>query len=73
MAATKRTQVQAIDDLTEQIRISNLLAAVALPATALAHDAGTRAQTAAAKANVARRNAIRAQLRAALGTEGGAG
>jgi hypothetical protein len=69
MAVSKRTQVQAIDDLTEQIRISNLLAAVALPATALAHDPGTRAQTAAAKANVARRNAIRAELRTALGTE----
>ncbi|WP_114587768.1 hypothetical protein [Microbacterium arborescens] len=69
MAVSKRTQVQAIDDLTEQLRISNLLAAVALPATALAHDPGTRAQTAAAKANVARRNAIRAQLREALDAE----
>lgn len=71
MAVSKRTQVQAIDDLTEQLRISNLLAAVALPATALAHDPGTRATTAAAKANVARRNAIRAQLRDALGSEEG--
>ncbi len=70
MAVTKRTQVQAIDDLTEQLRISNLLAAVALSANTLAHDPGTRAQTAAARENVARRNAIRAQLRDALAGEG---
>lgn len=66
MAATRRTQVQAIDDLTAQIRLSNQIAVLALGATALEHETKV---TEASRARVERRNALRAAVRAWLGIE----
>ncbi|MDQ1174197.1 uncharacterized protein YaiI (UPF0178 family) [Microbacterium testaceum] len=67
MAAAKprRTQVDAIDDLTAQIRLSNALAALALPASALEHD-GKAYTNEATQERVNRRNAQRAVARAGL-------
>jgi hypothetical protein len=75
MAATKpqsgsggrRTQVDAIDALTAEIRTSNLLAVLAMGVTALEHDEGKRATTDIARARTAQRNELRAAVRAGLG------
>jgi hypothetical protein len=63
---TRRTQVEAIDDLTAQLRLSNQIAVLALGATALEHE---KRVTDASKARVDRRNALRAAVRAGLGIE----
>ncbi len=61
---TRRTQVEAIDDLTAQIRLSNQIAVLALGATALEHETKV---TDASKARVDRRNAPPRCVRAGLG------
>jgi len=68
MAATRRTQVDAIDDLTAQIRLSNQLTALALPAAVLRHD-DKNYMNPVTKAAVDEKNARRAEVRAALGWE----
>lgn len=71
MATTKtRRIVDAIDDLTAQLRLQNQIAALGLGAAALEHDAGTRTTTDMAKARLQRRNELRAEIRAGLGMEG---
>lgn len=65
-ASGRRTQVEAIDDLIAQIRLSNQIAVLALGATALEHETKV---TDASKARVDRRNALRAAVRAGLGIE----
>ncbi|WP_194385332.1 hypothetical protein [Microbacterium luteum] len=67
MAAGRRTQVQAIDELTEQLRVANTLQALALGPSAWEHDTSTRATTPTAVARLHQRNALRAEVRAALG------
>ncbi|MFJ4038221.1 hypothetical protein ACIPVB_09040 [Microbacterium sp. NPDC090007] len=66
MAATRRTQVEAIDDLTAQIRLSNQLTALALPVAVLRHDAKNYNDP-AAQARADEKNRKRAEARAALG------
>jgi len=68
MAAPRRTQVEAIDDLTAQIRLSNQLTALALPAAVLKHD-GKEYSNPTTKAAVDDKNRRRADVRAALGWE----
>lgn len=65
----RRTIVAALDDLTAQLRLSNQIAVLKAGASVLEHDTGARATTATAKARVGRRNALRAEVRAALGLE----
>lgn len=64
----RRTQVEALDDLTAEIRTSNLLAVLALGVNALEHETKT---TPASEVRVARRNEVRAQVRTALRIEVG--
>ncbi|MBD8218235.1 hypothetical protein IFU40_06255 [Microbacterium sp. CFBP 13617] len=70
MAAAKprRTQVEALDDLTAQIRLSNQLNALALPAAVLKHDPKTYTNPVTQTA-VDEKNQRRADVRAALGWE----
>ncbi len=63
---SRRTQVDAIDDLTAQLRLANQIAVLAMGATALEHETKF---TDASKARVDRRNALRAAVRAGLGIE----
>lgn len=71
MAAAKprRTQVEAIDDLTAEIRLSNQIALLSLGVTALEHDEGKGQTHPKTIARTARRNELRASIRAALGNE----
>lgn len=72
MGTTKgRRIVDAIDELTAQLRLANQIDALRLGATALDHDKGTRATNDASKARVARMNTLRAEIRAGLGIEEG--
>lgn len=72
MGTTKgRRIVDAIDDLTGQLRLANQIDALRLGAAALDYDKGTRATNDASKARVARMNTLRAQIRAGLGIEEG--
>ncbi|MBN9210743.1 MAG: hypothetical protein BGO45_10740 [Microbacterium sp. 71-36] len=64
----RRTQVEAIDDLTAQLRLSNQLTALALPAAVLRHDEKTYTNP-VTQAAVEEKNARRAEVRAALGWE----
>lgn len=68
-SSPRRTQVEAIDDLTAQIRLSNQISALKLGSSALDHDTGARANTAIARARVSRMNTLRADIRAGLGIE----
>lgn len=71
MATTKaRRVVDAIDDLTAQLKLQNQIEALRLGGAALDHDKGDRAKTEVAKARVARQNTLRAEIRAGLGIEG---
>lgn len=65
-ASGRRTQVDAIDDLTAQLRLANQIAVLSMGATALEHETKV---TDASKARVERRNALRAAVRAGLGIE----
>ena len=65
-----RRIVDAIDDMTAQLRLSNQLTALRLGASALDHDPGNRATTDVARERVARMNRLRAEIRAGLGLEG---
>lgn len=71
MAATvgRRTQVEALDALTAEVRLANQIAVLGLGVSALEHDEGKRATSDVAKARIAQRNALRAEVRAALGIE----
>ena len=64
----RRTQVEAIDDLTAQLRLSNQLTALALPAAVLRRDDKNYTNP-ATQAAVDEKNARRAEVRAALGWE----
>lgn len=68
MAAQRRTQVEAIDDLTAQIRLSNQLTALALPAAVLKHD-DKKYSNPVTQAAVDEKNLRRADVRVALGWE----
>jgi hypothetical protein len=65
-----RRIVDALDDLTAQLRLANQIAALGLGAAALENDAGARTTTDTAKARLQRRNELRADIRAGLGLEG---
>lgn len=65
-----RRIVDAIDDMTAQLRLSNQLAALQLGASALDHDPGSRATTDVARERVSRMNRLRAGIRVGLGLEG---
>lgn len=65
----ERRIVDALDDLTAQLRVSNQIAALKAGASVLQHDVGARASTPTAKARTARRNEVRAEVRAALGLD----
>jgi hypothetical protein len=67
-ASGRRTQVDAIDDLTAQLRLANQLTALALPAAVLKHDDKTYTNP-VTQAAVEEKNARRAEVRAALGWE----
>jgi hypothetical protein len=67
MARTGRRIVDALDDLTAEVRLANRLRAIEIGPAALEHDDGKRAQTDTAKRRVAQRNKIRAEVRAGLG------
>ncbi len=69
MARTGRRIVDALDDLTAELRLGNRLRALELGAAAMDHDDGKRAQTDVAKRRTAHRNQIRAEVRAGLGLE----
>ncbi|UGS27601.1 hypothetical protein K8F61_05275 [Microbacterium resistens] len=66
---TARRIVDAIDDLTAELRLANQIEALRLGASGLDHDKGDRAKTDATRARVARMNALRADIRARLGIE----
>lgn len=68
MAGGRRI-VDAIDDLRTELRTANKLAALRMGTTDLDEDPGHRAKDSAAKARVARRNRLRAEVREALGLE----
>jgi hypothetical protein len=65
----ERRIVDALDDLTAQLRLSNQIAVLRAGASLLEHDSGARASSPAAVARVAKRNALRAEVRAALELE----
>jgi hypothetical protein len=69
MARSERRIVDALDDLTAELRLANRLRLLSLPASALEHDKGTKATTNVTRARVARQNVLRAEVRAALGIE----
>lgn len=64
-----RRIVDALDDLTAQLKLSNQIAVLKAGASVLEHDSSSRATTPNAIARVARRNALRADVRTALGLE----
>lgn len=68
MAATRRTQVEALDDLTAAVRLHTELTALALPAAVLKHDDKTYTNP-VTQAAVDEKNRRRADVRAALGWE----
>lgn len=63
---TGRRIVDALDDLTAELRLANQIEALRLGAAALDHDKGVRATTDTAKARLARQNTLRAAIRAGL-------
>lgn len=65
MATTKRTIVQAIDDLASELRTANMLRVLEAGATVIEHDDGKRA-TPSTVARIAYRNKLRAEVRAHL-------
>lgn len=65
-----RRIVDAIDDVTAELRLANRLTALQLGASALDHDPGSRATTDVTRERVARMNRLRAEIRAGLGLEG---
>lgn len=65
-----RRIVDAVDDLTAQLRLGNQIQALRLGASALEHDDAKRATTDAARARVGRMNRLRAGIRAGLGLDG---
>lgn len=68
MGQTKnRRIVDALDDLTAELRMSNAISALALGSSALDHDKGTRVTSDASKARVDRANKLRAIVRAGIG------
>lgn len=68
MAATRRTQVEAIDDLTDAVRLLTQLFALSLPAAVLKHD-DKKYTNPVTQAAVDQKNRWRAVMRAALGRE----
>jgi hypothetical protein len=64
----RRTQVDAIDDLTAAVRLHTELEVLALPVSVLKHDQRTY-QNPATQAAVDEKNERRAVVRAALGWE----
>lgn len=74
MAATvkRRTQVEAIDDLAAQMRLANVIAVLGMGLNAIEHDAKGEASSVESTAERARRrNRLRAEVRAAFGSEEG--
>lgn len=70
MATNKgRRIVDALDDLTAQLKLRNQIEALRGGASFLDHDKGARATTDTAKARVQRQNTLRAAIRAGLGLE----
>jgi len=67
-ASGRRTQVEAIDDLTAQLRLANHIAVLALGASALENDS-TEYKNPATQVRADRRNAVRAVVRAGIETE----
>ncbi|MDQ1127590.1 hypothetical protein QE428_002623 [Microbacterium sp. SORGH_AS 505] len=65
----RRTQVEAIDDLTAELRTANHLKALELGAKAWKHDEGRNVTSPSAIADMNARNGLRAQVRAALNIE----
>lgn len=63
----RRTIVDALDDLTGELRLANRLRLLSMPAGVLEHDKGTKATTDVTRARVTRHNRLRAEVRAALG------
>lgn len=70
MATKTRRIVDALDDLTAEVRIANQIEALRLGASGLDHDEGKRATTPSAIARKDRANALRAEIRRGLGIEG---
>lgn len=62
-----RRIVDALDELTAELRLANRLRALELGPASLEHDDGKRATTDVAKRRTAQRNELRAQVRAGLG------
>lgn len=71
MATKTRRIVDAIDDLTAQLKLRNQIEALRLGASALDIDEGKRATTPNALARVARANKLRGRIRAELDLEEG--
>ncbi|MBS1674104.1 MAG: hypothetical protein JSS74_09090 [Actinobacteria bacterium] len=70
MGTTKnRRIVDALDDLTAELRTANAISLLQMPIAALDHDKGDKAKTDVTKARVARANRLRAIVRAAIGIE----
>ncbi|MFD4957121.1 hypothetical protein [Microbacterium sp. NPDC058389] len=73
MAATSKPKAPRIADvlgeLVAELRLANRLRALSLGTSALEHDAGPRSTTDAARARLDRRNALRADVRQALGLD----
>lgn len=69
MGTTRRTQVEAIDALTAEIRTANRLKALELGTKAWKHDEGKGVTSAGALADLAARNGLRAHIRTDLGIE----
>ena len=66
---TKRRIVDALDDLTAELRLANQIEALRMGASGLDHDKGARATNDASRARVARANKLRAAIRAGIGTD----
>ncbi len=69
MGTTRRTQVEAIDALTAELRTANRLKALELGAKAWKHDEGRIVTSPSAIADLNARNGLREQVRAALDIE----
>lgn len=70
MATNKgRRIVDALDDLTAELRLSNQIEALRLGAAALDHDKGVRVSNDTSRARVDRMNQLRADIRAGLNLE----
>lgn len=61
--------VDALADIARELRLSNQLHALKLGTSVLEEDKGARASTPIAKERIAKRNALRAEVRRALGLE----